>query len=531
MSGSVAAQAQSSLLPRGVVPFDALGEPGEERARVDQLTGKRGTAGWLARTSSSVGAWPADTAASASRLCALRSTYLSPRLDVNWSTALPVERNDGGVWAGRGLTMHATAGVRSVCGPIRIQFAPAMWLAENRPFPFVGNPTPARSGFASPFFAGLDMSADMPSRFGSEPLVVVEAGQTSIEVDARVVTVGASTESEWWGPGIRNALVISSHAAGIPRIYVRSSAPVRTWLGNLDGRWLVGALVESPYFDFDSANDLRSLSGAVVTLATVADTNLSLGIARVVFGPVRRRGALPARALDVFLRWGDGADIRDTVANGFNADQITSFFARWVFPASRFEAYAEWARASLGQNRYEWLFGSEGQTLGMQWVSGEKAPAWRIQGEMTNLEQRMPTRAQAPATLYSSPTVPQGYTHRGQTVGAMIGPGSSSQWFAVDRLGRESTLGGFVSRVRWANDAFYRAPTGRGVWAHDVSLIVGVRSSKAFGRLAIATELAAEKRLNYHFQSATVGFGEDDTFDVNNLTLRLSLEPRRDALP
>lgn len=508
----------------GVAPLATIGGVRDDRARVGQLAGQRPSSGWLIRSSSSDFR---DTTPARGPFwrrwgrCNPHVTLLEPQLDLNWSSSIPFERNDGGVWAGRGLTTRLMAGARVDCGAVRIQVAPDLWHAQNRDFAFVGNLKPGRSGFAYPYFVG-GLSADVPTRFGSRSLLVVDPGQSMLEADAGPVTVGASTESEWWGPGVRNALVMSNHAAGIPRVYLRPRAAVRTGIGSLDARWFAGALIESPYFDFDSKNDLRAASGAVITLALAADTNLSVGVSRVVFTPISDLGSVHVRAADAFLRWGAGVDMRDT-ANAFTADQIASVFARWVFPGSGFETYGEWATMDINAFAF-------GHTLGVQWVSASVEP-WRIHAELTNLEQRTPRREVAPPTLYGSPTVEQGFTNRGQTIGAMIGPGSSSQWLAVDRMKERGSLGMFAGRVRWHNDAFYRAPNGRSAWAHDVSLYGGLRGLFDVAGVSLWTELIGEYRLNYQFQSANGGYDTDDTFDVSNLTLRVALERSARARP
>ena len=495
----------------------------EDRVRMRQVAGLGSAARSMIRTPSSM------TATDSASGCFTRWMPFAPQLDVAWSSALPTERNDGGMWSGRGLTTRLLAGARSRCGRVTVQLAPEIWYAQNRAFGLTSVDAPDRSGFINPFFSGPEWSADIPVRFGMEPLLVAEPGQSSLTVAVGKAQVGFSTESEWWGPGIRNALVLSNHAAGVPRAFAGTGAPVQTRLGHLHARWMIGALVESPYFDFDESNDLRSLSGLIVSLQTAADSNLSLGAARVVFAPIAGAGALPARAFDVIARWGEGANVR-RATEGRAADQLVSLFARWIFPESRFETYGEWARVELPASISALIVAphvSQGYTLGLQWLSADPTrDAWRIQTEVTNLEQVLSSRQTIPPTFYVSPTVPQGYTQRGQVLGAMIGPGSSTQWVAVDRIAPAWHFGGFISRTRWQNDAYYKAPTGRGNWAHDVSLVAGIRGAFAVRPAVVVVELAAERRLNYLFQSSTVGYESDDTFDVNNLALRFRVEPR-----
>jgi hypothetical protein len=422
------------------------------------------------------------------------------------------------------------AGVRAECGAIRVQLAPEFWYAQNRRFALVAIQVAGQSGFTNPFFSGRGWTADYPLRFGNQPLFVIDPGQTMIEADVRPVTVGVSTESQWWGPGLRNGLLLSNHAAGFPNAYVRTAKPVKTPLGLVEARWMVGALTESRFYDFAPANDLRSISGLIVSLQTRADSNLTIGAARVVYAPIGTAMALPARFLDAVARWGESADVR-LAQEGRGADQLASLFARWLFPESGFEAYGEWARMILPSSLRSFVLSpqfSQGYTLGLQWLGAlpTERTAWRAQAEITDLEQPFVTRAVVPPTFYVSPTVGQGYTERGQMIGARIGPGSSSQFAAVDRLGRAGRVGVFLERVRWANDAFFLAPTGLSVWAHDVSLIAGVRAGRNTGAFELAVELIAERRLNYLFQNAKVGFDEDATFDARNLSLRFSLEPR-----
>jgi hypothetical protein len=523
--------AQDSVGARAIrlVPLGGIGSDLEDRRRLDQLAGRAPTSGWMIRSPSTM-----STPLTGGRgrqlggFCAMRWAVLIPEGDVTWTSDVPMERNDGGVWAGRGATLSATGGARVECGRVRLRVAPQVWYAQNRPFALIGVDAPGRSGFSNPFFSG-SWSSDIPIRFGNESMLVVEPGQTSLEVDAGPVTVGLGTESQWWGPAIRNGLLMTNHAAGIPNGYVRTTRPVRSAIGALEARWMVGGLTESRFYDFDGRNDLRSLSGLVVTLTPRVDSNVTIGAARVVYAAVPGVTALPARFLDAVARWGEGGLVT-AATEGRGAEQLMNVFIRWVFPRSGFEAYADWARVELPPSLRTFVIAphhSQGYTLGLQWLreSRPRADGWRVLAEVSNLEQVLESRALNPPSFYISSTVGQGYTQRGQVIGAMIGPGSSSQWVAVDRLSAGTTVGGFLGRVRWTNDAFYFAPTGLSVWAHDVSLYAGGRVARDVGRVRLSADLIAEHRLNYLFQSATIGFDKDRTFDVRNMSVKLRIEP------
>ena len=193
-------------------------------------------------------------------------------------------------------------GFRAAYRNIRLIVAPQFLTAANAPFPIVPSSTPTRSAFASPFHFGI-FSADLPLRFGDRRYTRIDPGETSLEFVAHGVAVGATSASLWWGPGIRNALVMSNNAPGIPQVFLRTARPLRTRAGEIEAHWLLGALTESPFFDRDARNDQRSLSAAVVTLRVVADTGLAIGAARGVYAAVKKFGQLPGHWADVLFDW------------------------------------------------------------------------------------------------------------------------------------------------------------------------------------------------------------------------------------
>ena len=154
-------------------------------------------------------------------------------------------------------------------GRLWLVLAPEFLATENLPYPMpypqVQLPRPpGRSPFSTPWHVGA-YSIDLPLRFGDRGFWKLDPGQSTLAADLGPVVAGLSTESEWWGPGIENAIVMSNNAAGIPRAFVRTARPVRTRVGSFAVRWFLGGLFESQYFDDNPASDRRSITALAAT--------------------------------------------------------------------------------------------------------------------------------------------------------------------------------------------------------------------------------------------------------------------------
>jgi hypothetical protein len=158
------------------------------------------------------------------------------------------------------------------------------------------------------------------------------------------------------------------------------------------------------------------------------------------------RGPIILRWFDVLANTGQPDDRSVTDSSvALGRDQLISLFGRWVLPNDGFEVYFEWLRASMPVSFRDFLTDpshSRGYTVGLQWLApaDSRGRAIRLQGEVTNLEQDASFRYRPIGSIYTSRVVPQGYTQRGQSLGAAIGPGSSSQFLAADYVGRRWSL-------------------------------------------------------------------------------------------
>ena len=464
-----------------------------------------------------------------------RLRAVEPVVQMVWNSNLPSEANDGALWAGRGANISVTGGGSYATWLWRrrvdVVVAPTFSYSQNRPFPTRPGRAPGRSAFSSPWYFG-NTSADLPLRFGVLPVATIGPGQSSITVTTDVVAFGAASTNEWWGPSIRNTLLLSNNAAGVPRLFARTTRPRRTRFGDFEGRAFIGSLTESPYFDMDPSNDHRSLSGLLIIYRPPIDSGLTLGVSRLVAAPTQSAPAALLHSLDALLRYDAIRAYDDTTEVGKSnkgSDQLFSLFARWVFPQSGFEAYVEWARAEMPHSIREMLEvpqNTQAYTLGLQWANARPSGRQlRLQGELSYLEQTRFIAARPTQDYYTGQAAVQGFTERGQVLGASIGPGASSQFLGADWLATRWQAGAFVGRVRSENDALYREGGPR-LTQHDVTVYSGVRAGLRLPKADVAGTLTIGRRYNYLLQSLFYLADNVNAVDIQNTSVAITITPR-----
>jgi len=515
---------QPLILPSGV-PADGL--------RLDQLGTGKNIDGFLLRSASSL--TPSLPDSQSFKFALVAPEYYS----VN-NSAIPYSINDGAVWAGRGTSTRTLLGFRVEAGPFRMIVAPEFLNFDNKFIKprdtvrfYAPKIPPERQGggFAFPWYIA-PFSIDLPVRMGNKPINRMDAGQSTAMLTYRGASLGVSNENQWWGPGIRNAIVLSDNAAGFPHLFIRTSRPWQNRFGAIEMRLMVGGLTESKWFDTTQANNLRSISLFGVTFRPAAQKNLVIGAARSVYAT--NKGGwpkIPGRLLDAFASTGrpNNRPLNDSSLYPGGRDQIYSLFGRWVFPDDGFEAYVEWARTELPVSLRNFLIApnhTQGYTLGLQWA---RPTPWRdgkvrFQSEITTVERSATFRDRPLGSFYTSRVVIQGYTQRGEPLGAAIGPGASSQWIAADYMERNWSFGIYAGRIRWNEDihSTYNFPAYLATCVHDVSLLPGGRAlvSGRFGY--ISADVTYGNRLNAYFEEQSGCAVPNSRVDIRNRTLALT---------
>ena len=326
--------------------------------------------------------------------------------------------------------------------------------------------------------------------------------------------MGFGTESLWWGPGVRNAILMSNNAPGFAHAFLETGRPVETPLGRFEGRWVVGRLQTSEWFDTTFTDPGRYLVGAVATFSPNVLEGLSVGAARVFYALVPNGGVPLSEYLVIFQTPSKAKLATPENPEGTDErDQLFSMFARWVLAESGFETWLEWARNDHGSRLLDYFLAPEHSqcyTVGFRKViPTEGGRLFALTGELTHLERVVKGGFENP-TYYAHAIVTPGYTQRGQIIGAGVGPGGNAQYLAGDLFARWGKLGAFVQRRVHDAEAYYESL--RPCCGPDVSLDFG-----ASGLLWVDdVELGVRGSLTREYNRF---FGDQV---VSNLNLRVS---------
>ena len=497
-----------------------IGSVEEDRLRVSQIADSASTSGFLVRSAATM---------SARTDAKFQAFLIAPEIAVTWNSEIPLSLNDGSMWAGRGANTLIRAGAGFSSKFVTLIFDPEYTYSENLGFEVFPGTAPGRSAWSSPWHTG-NQSADLPLRFGDKPLALASPGQSSLTFHLNTFDIGLSSENEWWGPGIKNALLLSNQAEGVPHLFARSARPIETGAGDFEWRLIAGALTESIYFDTVSTNNSRSLSGFIVTFRPAAARNVTIGVARIVVAPASGAGTAMQGAFNSLTQWHPNLGAPVTRADSLKGDQMMSLFGRWILPADHLELYFEWAKSELPRSLRDLLVApqdAQGYTLGSQWVTPVRGGAAnvRVQLEATDVEQSTVFADHPTPDFYAGTTTAQGFTQRGQILGASIGPGGQSQWLATDYMTHDWSLGIMLQRIRWEDNALERQPLAN-FFRHDFTILAGVRGTLRTRAFDYSASFAANPRFGYLFQEGFANPGELRTVDVPNLTFTLGISPR-----
>jgi hypothetical protein len=394
-----------------------------------------------------------------------------------YNSSYPLNVNTGAVWAGAGLSTTLEAGAEFRLGPLRGSLYPVIAWQQNGYFRTRTNLEVP--GFSPLIYRGRPGNIDWPQRHGEDAWVTVHPGQSSIWVEGFGAAVGVSTENLWIGAAQRTPLMMSNSGPGFPHLFIGTSAPVGTRIGSFEAHAFWGQLRESDYFDFDPDNDHTLIAGATLVWQPIFLPGLFIGAHRSwLTAWDQPEWSLIHYLTEAYI------DVRGNPA-GDNA--LFALFGRWVLPAARFEVYGEWGREDhwgAWVDLLRELDHTQAFVLGLQKLVGSEERPLRFWAELAHLQHAGSVRSgRGIASWYTHSEVLQGYTHRGQLLGAWSGPGSNSQIIGLDFVRPNRSTGAAVERVRYDADAYYQLWAHHyGETGHDASIGLWLRHEHAVGR-------------------------------------------------
>lgn len=446
--------------------------------------------------------------------------------------------NDGSLYPSKGYQVKATAGIHARWGVLSVQLQPELVFNSNNAAPGF---SAAHSDSAWYYYYEYQNWIDKPERFGNKSFARFFPGQSSIRINYKGMSVGASSENLWWGPGTRNALVMSNNAPGFYHLTFNSTRPHKTFLGKFEWQLISGLLENSGMLPPDTArrfnglplyqpktNSNRYINAMVVNWQPKWVAGLELGFIRSFFQYTSNlQGGLNGY-LPIFSAFFKG-NAQDE--NRFGRDQLISFYFRWKFNKEQAEIYGEWGRNDHAANLTDFIQEPEhsrAYTLGIRKLFLRPNKKWDMEffTELTHLQTPTTILVRAVQPWYAHYQVRHGYTHKGQVLGAGIGPGSSSQSVGLNWVQKNlNKTGLLLERIVYNNDFYYKAFSNlqsfEGHWV-DIAL-TGTKTWQR-NRLLYTANASLIRTYNYQWRMkklpATLDGGREN---INQVQLGLTL--------
>ncbi|GAB2975386.1 hypothetical protein GCM10027049_07450 [Mucilaginibacter puniceus] len=443
----------------------------------------------------------------------LKTEVLPITLQTQFNTHHPYGWNDGAMIPAKGLQTLMSGGIYMQYGILSVQFRPEIVIAANSDFE-----TFNQKHYDVIFARYYDIynNIDLPVRFGTEQYNQIYWGQSSIRLNYKSFSFGLSTENLWWGPSIRNSLLMSNNAPGFAHLTLNTRKPVKTLIGTFEGQIIGGRLENSkfppliPDHSFFNTNlyipkpdNWRYLSGIIITWQPKWVPGLFLGFNQ----SSQSYGKNLSRLGDYFPFFSSVKKVNapDDPVNGL--DQRSSYFMRWLWPQEHAEIYFEWGRSNTTADFRQTLLAPE---LSRAYVFGLRKfittnnsidQGILIGVEAAQLQQNSIEKIKSgDGGWYVSKYIRQGYTNNGEVLGAGIGPGGNLQslnvsWVkGIKRIGLQ--LERYIHNNDFYNYAFYDSGDHRRHWT-DLSLAAsGEWNYKNF---IFNGNISAIKTLNYQW--------------------------------
>lgn len=464
------------------VPVELWG--GDELLRVKQLTSKLDAA-------QSLTARPFFNAVLPDTLAILPAS-----IALKFNSHHPYGWNDAGMIMAKGLQTAVSAGVYAKAGPVSVQLMPEFYYAANPAYATTaGYGSNSRKSFQK-FYPG----------------------QSSIRLHLGPISVGASTENLWWGPGQFSSLMMSNNAPGFQHLSFNTTRPLKTPIGSFEWQLIVGKLNEDTSAVFENnylkpinpRNNWRYLNGIVITYQPNFLPNFFFGITRseqLYQIDLKRKSGFIKKYLPVFVGSSPSANAD---ASSVPSDGAFSFFGRWILPKHRAEFYLEYGYNDFKQNLRDFSVNASHSSA---YIAGLKKiiilknkQLLDISGEITQMAQTTSYIVRNAGNWYEHAGLNQGFTHQNQLMGAGGGFGNNVQTLQVKKIHGQQQIGIKLQRIQQDPKGglqYGSVPTlgMREFQWNDLSL--GFLGQQKFKQILLSGELQFVQSKNYGWEKGT----------------------------
>jgi hypothetical protein len=448
-----------------------------------------------------------------SKYAAVDGTFQPFTIEQQYNTHHPYGWNDGSFIPNTGLAVRVSGGIKATIGKFSIQLQPEVVVAQNNSFETFFSAYYDTTW--SRYYQWLNKS-DIPERFGTGSYKKIFGGQSSIRYNGKYSSLGISTENMWWGPGIRNALVMSNNAPGFLHLTYNSTRPVETGWGTIEWQVVAGALNNSGILPPGITRRYITGSNGLLYVPKNEDTRYLTGM---VFSwqPKWVKGLFMGFAKTSYQYKSDISGLADILPlegliksssekNGKKAS-LGSLFIRYVMPEEKAELYMEYGRSDKSANPVNLVFDNaypRAYVAGMRKLLPSRNHSFiEVMGEITQMQ--LPASYGTPgiqtaSSWYTHDYVRQGYTQMGKVLGAGIGPGSNSQMLGIAWVKGINKVGIQFERLLHNNDFYYNAfQESSDFRRHWVDLSTTVSVDYKFNRFLFSAQMALIRSLNYEW--------------------------------
>ncbi|WP_449437247.1 capsule assembly Wzi family protein [Pedobacter steynii] len=438
-------------------------------------------------------------------------------LPVEWrqqiNTHHPYGWNDGAMIPNKGYQTLMSAGVYAKWGPLSVQLRPEFVYADNEKFTQLYETRNAVDFQAA--YPRFYNNIDMPDRFGTKDYAKFNWGQSSIRLNFGPISAGVSNENLWWGPGVRNSLLMSNNAPGFKHITINTIKPINTPIGSFETQMIGGRLEKSGVaipngsLFTEKPDDWRYISGIAFSYQPKWVPGLFLGFDRAFIIYHKDLGNSIGDYIPLFSsalknKFGDSSS---NTEDPIPRDQYISMFARWLWPESHAEFYFQYARTDHSYNLRDFLAEPEHSRA---YIAGIRKliPLRRasdefiqVGAEFTQIEVPGVKTVRAEGYFYTHTRVKAGYTNVGQVLGAGIGPGSNLQSIDVAWVKGLKKIGFQMERLANNNDLLYQA----GIYTSDsrrhwIDMSFAGKFDWTYKNFIFNSQLTYIRSLNYQYQ-------------------------------